>query len=71
MLRLRTALLSAAVAGLLANSVTAQNKQDNSAGERPLAVLNSAEWTDLFNGKDLSLWQGDTKGYTADCALTH
>jgi hypothetical protein len=66
MLRLRTALLSAAVAGLLANSVTAQNKQDNSAGERPLAVLNSAEWTDLFNGKDLSLWQGDTKGYTAE-----
>ncbi len=35
------------------------------AAKRALAILESASWTNLFNGKDLTGWQGDTKGYIA------
>ena len=37
------------------------------AAERPLAILAEMDsWKSLFNGKDLSGWTGDTKGYTAE-----
>ncbi len=35
------------------------------AGARALGILESAAWTDLFNGRDLSGWSGDTQGYVA------
>lgn len=33
--------------------------------QRPLTTLQSAEWKELFNGKDLTGWTGDTEGYFA------
>lgn len=34
------------------------------AGERPLQILDQLDrWKEMFNGKDLSGWTGDTKGY--------
>lgn len=69
MLDVRITLLSIAFACLLVNISAAQNKQSEAnlaAGSRALAVLETAEWKELFNGKDLSEWQGDTKGYTAE-----
>lgn len=35
------------------------------AGKRAQQLLDSAQWADLFNGKDLTGWTGDTKGYVA------
>jgi len=35
------------------------------AGKRPLGILEEANWVDLFNGKDLSGWNGDTEKYVA------
>ncbi len=69
MFNARITLLSAILACLLINSAVSQNKQATAnlaAGERPLAVLEMAEWKELFNGTDLSEWQGDTTGYTAE-----
>ncbi len=41
------------------------------AAKRPLAILESANWSDLFNGSDLKGWVGDTSGYTVkDGVLT-
>lgn len=37
--------------------------QNRLAGTRALGILKSANWTPLFNGKDLTGWTGDTKGY--------
>lgn len=65
----RILLPAAILTCLLANPVTAQNKRaaaNLTAGKRALAVLESAKWNELFNGTDLSHWQGDTKGYTAE-----
>ncbi|MBL8811675.1 MAG: DUF1080 domain-containing protein, partial [Planctomycetaceae bacterium] len=36
------------------------------AAARPVGILTHAEWKDLFNGKDLSGWAGDTNGYTVE-----
>ena len=36
------------------------------AAQRPLAILENAAWSDLFNGKDLTGWKGDTNGYVAE-----
>ena len=36
------------------------------AAQRPLAILEQAAWSDLFNGKDLTGWRGDTEGYVAE-----
>lgn len=33
---------------------------------RPLRILESAEWTDLFNGSDLSGWTGDIEKYAVE-----
>lgn len=35
-------------------------------GQRALSILESAAWSDLFNGQDLSGWTGDTKGYVVE-----
>ena len=36
------------------------------AAKRTLAILDqTAQWSELFNGKDLTGWAGDTKGYIA------
>lgn len=39
------------------------------AGKRPLATLENATWTDLFNGSDLTGWTGDTEKYIAKDGL--
>jgi len=36
------------------------------AAARAAAILQQAAWTDLFNGRDLSGWTGDTQGYVAE-----
>lgn len=44
----------------------AQNSKPDSnvlAAERPLHILEQADWQPLLNGKDLSGWEGDTEGY--------
>ena len=33
------------------------------AAQTAMAVLDKAPWSDLFNGKDLTGWTGDTAGY--------
>ena len=52
---------------LLTLTAPAQNaaKPDpnRESAKRPLALLESADWQDLFNGKDLTGWAGDTSGY--------
>lgn len=53
---------------LLGSPAPAQEKAakpdpNREAAKRPLAILESAEWQDLFNGKDLTGWTGDTEGY--------
>ena len=52
---------------LLTLTAPAQNaaKPDpnRESAKRPLALLEAADWQDLFNGKDLSGWAGDTSGY--------
>ena len=65
----RVALLCLSVACLFPEFATAQSAKPDrniTAGKRPLALLESAGWTDLFNGKDLSGWTGDTEGYVAE-----
>lgn len=36
------------------------------AAHRPTMILESAVWTELFNGRDLSGWTGDVTGYEVD-----
>ncbi|TWU38256.1 3-keto-disaccharide hydrolase [Novipirellula artificiosorum] len=36
------------------------------AAERTTQILQSATWTNLFNGQDLTGWSGDTKGYIVE-----
>ncbi|MFT5470820.1 MAG: hypothetical protein ACI8UO_005951, partial [Verrucomicrobiales bacterium] len=52
---------------LVVATAHAQNKPDPNvqAAERALGILESATWNDLFNGKDLEGWTGDTEGYVA------
>lgn len=63
--RLSTATLLAlllAVSPLPAQDTTLDPNVE--AGKSPLAILaETADWTELFNGKDLTGWMGDTKGY--------
>lgn len=48
--------------------VAAQDKPDpnKQAAIRPQAILENAAWTELFNGKDLAGWKGDTEGYVVE-----
>ncbi len=53
---------------LTCSSLSAQEKvakpdPNLEAAKRPLSILESASWKDLFDGKDLTGWQGDTTGY--------
>lgn len=59
--------LAALFPGLSAPAQDKASKPDpnREAAKRPLAILESAEWRDLFNGKDLAGWTGDTEGYSA------
>lgn len=55
-----------------APTLQAQNAKpdpNRQAAERALAILEAADWTSLFNGKDLSGWTGDTDGYVAEEGL--
>ena len=47
-------------------SQEAKQDKNQKAGVRTLAMLESANWSDLFNGNDLSGWSGDTEGYVAE-----
>ena len=68
---LRSTVTAMAVLAIGSGSVLAQaakKKVDPNveAARRVQAILHeTAEWTVLFNGKDLSGWEGDTKGYIA------
>ncbi len=65
----RTA-LAIALAIITLGAPAASHAQNNAAkpdpnfeaGKRPLAILETAAWSDLFNGKDLSGWKA-TEGY--------
>jgi hypothetical protein len=39
------------------------------AAETAMAILDAADWSSLFNGKDLEGWTGDTDGYVAEDGL--
>lgn len=58
------------LAGLIALPVWSQSQdkkpdQNLANGKRALALLESAEWTPLFNGKDLTGWKA-TEGYRVE-----
>lgn len=51
------------------SSLTAQDAKPDSnivAAKNALAVLDQAAWSDLFNGKDLTGWTGDTEKYAVE-----
>jgi len=48
-----------------AQEKTASKDAWREQGNRALAILERAEWKNLFNGKDLAGWHGDTAGYVA------
>jgi len=73
--RLFSGALALAVATPLAvfaeNAPVAKSDPNREAAKRPLAILETASWKDLFNGKDLTGWAGDAGGYTVkDGVLT-
>ncbi len=52
-----------------AAKITAQEKQPDPnivAAKSAIEILNSAQWSDLFSGTDLSGWTGDTGGYVVE-----
>ncbi|MCP4507110.1 MAG: DUF1080 domain-containing protein, partial [Fuerstiella sp.] len=64
-----TTVLSLLMATVLATPVLGQEAKPDAnieAGNRAKAILETGSWTDLFNGKDLTGWTGDTKGYVAE-----
>lgn len=66
-LSLTRSLCALALLGSLC-STSAQDKKPDAnqkAGSRALSILESANWTELFNGKDMTHWKGDTEGYVA------
>ncbi len=66
------ALYVAFIAIAFPSFVLSQDKKPDpniNAAKRPLAILESAQWTDLFNGQDLTGWTGDTEGYVAKDGL--
>ncbi|MEZ6127831.1 MAG: DUF1080 domain-containing protein [Planctomycetaceae bacterium] len=65
----RTLPLSLAAVVLLSSSTVAQNKPADPnlvAGTRALSILEAAPWQPMFNGKDLSGWNGDTENYIVE-----
>ena len=58
---------------LLPNALSAQDRATTDrnivAASRASEILARLPWQDLFNGKDLSGWTGDTNGYTAENGL--
>ncbi len=64
---LKIAIFSLALAGWTqAQDKAAKPDPNVEAAERPLNILKSAPWKDLFNGKDLSGWTGDTAGHVVE-----
>ena len=50
----------------LVNAQDAKPDPNVEAGKSTLSILDqTAQWSELFNGKDLTGWTGDTKGYFA------
>ena len=47
----------------IAQDTAAKPDPNREAAKRPLSLLESAAWQDLFNGKDTTGWTGDTEGY--------
>ena len=55
-----------ALSALLTTTLAQENAASDKnilAASNAMRVLAKAEWRELFNGKDLSGWQGDTNGY--------
>lgn len=51
----------------IGQSKPAKTDANITAGTRTQAILDeTANWTELFNGKDLNGWKGDTGGYVAE-----
>jgi hypothetical protein len=53
----------ALIGGLQAQDKATKPDPNIEAAKRPLALLDSAPWQDIFNGKDLTGWTGDTTGH--------
>ncbi len=61
--------LTASMLAVFSDSAPAQDAKPDPnivAAKTATAVLESASWSDLFNGKDLTGWTGDTAGYVAE-----
>jgi hypothetical protein len=61
------ALVSSVVSTLRAQE--AKPDPNLQAAETAMAILDAADWSSLFNGKDLEGWTGDTDGYVAEDGL--
>ena len=63
-----TAILVTAVVGTTGRLAAQQDRPDPNlvAAKTAIAILDNAPWTSLFNGRDLSGWEGDTEGYVAE-----
>ena len=65
----KTAICVAVTLLLSSTGLNAQEKKpdrNQNAGAHALGILESADWQDLFNGKDLTGWKGDTAGYVVE-----
>ena len=63
---LRAQTVAVFICVITAATITAQEKQADLnvvAAKSAVEILDAAAWADLFNGKDLSGWTGDTAGY--------
>lgn len=58
-----TAFLVCAMIALTTTAVAQKPDPNIEAAKSATTILESANWSDLFNGKNLSGWTGDTAGY--------
>lgn len=69
----RPRVLALTLLGLLAAipAIAQQGKPDpnRQAAKTAEAILSTGAWADLFNGKDLAGWHGDTNGYVAESGM--
>ncbi len=65
-LRLTALLILVSAVSPFAAAQKAKSDANIDAGARALQILESAAWADIFNGKDLAGWTGDTKNYVVE-----
>lgn len=64
--RLTALLALVATASPFSAAQNAKPDANVDAGARALQILESAAWADIFNGKDLAGWTGDTQNYVVE-----